>query len=57
MFHPYWPPLTALALFVIGSIILVLKYGPKLCKARHEPRPSDDDDWEGKTYEQKVSFA
>ncbi|XP_071445916.1 uncharacterized protein wrm2 [Hetaerina americana] len=56
MFHPYWPPLTALALFVIGSIILVLKYGPKLCKARHEPRPSDDE-WEDKTYEQKVSYA
>lgn len=57
MFHVYWPATAALTMFVLLAVIFVmLRYGPRLCKTRHVAH-FDDNDWEDKTYEQKVSYA
>lgn len=57
MFHVYWPAVTALTMFVfLGVIVVMLKYGPRLCKTRHTAKPNEFD-WQDKTYEQKVSYA
>jgi hypothetical protein len=57
MFHVYWPAVTALTMIVfLGVIVIMLKYGPRLCKTRHTAKPNEFD-WQDKTYEQKVSYA
>ncbi|XP_012285167.1 uncharacterized protein LOC105702280 [Orussus abietinus] len=54
--HIFWPASACLTLFVVCVIMIVLKFGPKLCKTRHEPLPSDQD-WEGKSYSRKISIS
>lgn len=57
MFHVYWPAVAALTMIVfLGVIVVMLKFGPRLCKTRHTAKPTDFD-WQDKTYEQKVSYA
>lgn len=57
MFHVYWPAATCLTLFVIILVIMVmLRWGPKLCKTRHTTLP-DRPDWQHRMYEQPVSYA
>lgn len=41
---------------IVGVIIVMLRFGHRLCKLRHTALP-DDNDWEDKAYEQKVSYA
>lgn len=54
--HVFWPAATVLTMFVVGVILVLLKYGPRLCKTRHTTRPTEYE-WEDKTYEQKVFYA
>jgi uncharacterized integral membrane protein len=56
MFHFYWPPLLFLAMFVLGVIMALLRYGPRFLNIRHTTRP-DEADWQDKTYEQSLSYA
>jgi hypothetical protein len=57
MFHVYWPAVAALTMIVfLGVIVIMLKYGPRLCRTRHTAKPNEFD-WQDKTYEQKVSYA
>ncbi|XP_067003271.1 uncharacterized protein [Anabrus simplex] len=55
-FHVFWPACAALTMFIVLIIVIILKYGPKLCKTRHTTKPSEEE-WLDKTYEQKVSYA
>ncbi|XP_032685006.1 uncharacterized protein LOC116850616 [Odontomachus brunneus] len=54
--HVFWPATACLTLFVVCIIILMLKYGARACKLRHEPLPSDQE-WEGKAYSRKLSIS
>ncbi|XP_014210540.1 uncharacterized protein LOC106640871 [Copidosoma floridanum] len=54
--HVFWPASTALTMFVVGVIVVMIKYGPRLCKLRHEVLPSEQD-WESKTYSRDVSVS
>ncbi|XP_052119743.1 uncharacterized protein LOC113203460 [Frankliniella occidentalis] len=56
VFHIFYPALAVLALCMAVLIMVMLRYGPKLCKLRHTAKPPEYD-WEDKTYEQKVSYA
>lgn len=56
VFHVFYPALAILVLFIAMCIMIMLRYGPKLCKLRHTAKPPEYD-WEDKTYEQKVSYA
>lgn len=57
MFHVYWPATAALTMFILLAVIFVmLRYGPRICKTRNVTKP-DENDWEYKTYEQRVSYA
>jgi hypothetical protein len=40
----------------LGVVVVMLKFGPRLCRARHTAKPTEFD-WQDKTYEQKVSYA
>lgn len=51
-----YPAVAALALFVIGVIIVMLRWGPRLCGLRHHALP-DNDDLREKTYEHEISYA
>ncbi|XP_025832536.1 uncharacterized protein LOC112905080 [Agrilus planipennis] len=56
MFHVYWPANAALTLFlIVFVIIIILRFGPRLCKLRHTTLP-DEHQWQEKIYEQKVPF-
>ncbi|XP_014487944.1 PREDICTED: uncharacterized protein LOC106751556 [Dinoponera quadriceps] len=54
--HVFWPATACLTLFVVCVIILMLKYGGRVCKLRHEPLRSDQE-WEGKAYTRKLSVS
>lgn len=41
MFHVWWPALTALALFVVIAIVLILRYSDRLCHARQTTLPTN----------------
>ncbi|XP_065171757.1 uncharacterized protein wrm2 [Atheta coriaria] len=57
MLHIYWPVTACVTMFlIVGVIIVMLRFGHRLCKLRHTALP-DDNDWEDKAYEQKVSYA
>nr|XP_972201.2 PREDICTED: uncharacterized protein LOC660911 [Tribolium castaneum] len=57
MFHVYWPATACLTLFlIVGVIMVMLRYGPKLCKTRHVAF-ADDNEWQQKAFEQQVSYA
>lgn len=54
MFHVYWPMSAFVTLiFVVGTIIAILKWGPKLCKVRHTTLP-ENEHWQHRAYEQQV---
>lgn len=57
MFHVYWPATAALSLFlIVGVIIVMLKWGPKICNTRHTALP-DRNNWRPVVFEQQVSYA
>uniref|UniRef100_A0ABD2VWI0 Uncharacterized protein n=1 Tax=Trichogramma kaykai TaxID=54128 RepID=A0ABD2VWI0_9HYME len=47
----FWP---VVALFVVGVIMVILKYGSRFLKLRHDTTPPEDD-WEGKSYSRELS--
>lgn len=52
-----YPAVALLAMFIVGVIIVMLRYGPVICGLRHHALP-DDKEWEeDKAYDQKVSYA
>ena len=54
--HIFWPASAVLALFIVGVIMIMLKYGPRICKVRHEPLPTEQD-WESKSYSRDLSVS
>lgn len=52
--HAAWPPLACLAMFVMVTAFIILKYGDRLCKARTVPKPQnyeiEDQSSENTTY-------
>jgi len=62
MFHVWWPALTALALFVVIAMVLILRYSDRLCNARQTtlstsgPYPVGNvhDDLEMMTYDHSI---
>jgi hypothetical protein len=55
-FHAYWPPLAILVLFIAVVIMLILRFGARLCHLRHTAKPSNSEMLD-KAYEQRVSYA
>ncbi|XP_016969422.2 uncharacterized protein LOC108037377 [Drosophila rhopaloa] len=51
-----YPAVAFLALFIVGVIMVMLRFGPRLCGLRHHALP-DDDDLREKTYEHEISYA
>lgn len=52
-----YPTVAVLTLFVLVVIILMLRFGGKLCRLRHTAF-ADQDDWNNEeVYEHKVSYA
>lgn len=51
-----YPAVAMLALFIVGVIMVLLRWGPALCKVRHHALP-DESEWHNKTYEQKITYA
>ena len=37
----FWPPIAILSMFVLIVIFLILKYGDKVCKGIHDPKPQN----------------
>lgn len=54
--HIFWPPLAALAIFVIVVVMLMLRYGEKWCRLRHNTL-EEKADWSDEAYEQRISYA
>jgi len=57
VFHIFSPALAVLVLFIACCIMILVRWGPKLCKVRHTARDEDDEPWRNETYEQRVSYA
>ncbi|XP_012158024.1 uncharacterized protein LOC101459033 [Ceratitis capitata] len=51
-----YPAVAALALFIVGVIIVILRFGPRLCGLRHHALP-DNHEWDEKSYEHEISYA
>lgn len=52
-----FPGTAFLTMFVVGVIIVLLRYGPQICGVRHHTIP-DINEWEeGRAYDQRVSTA
>lgn len=57
VFLVMYPAVAMLAMFVVGVIIILLRYGPVICGVRHHALP-DAKEWEEeKAYDQRVSYA
>ncbi|XP_072747158.1 uncharacterized protein Wrm2 [Anoplolepis gracilipes] len=54
--HVFWPASACLTLLVVCVIIVLLKYGARVCNLRHEPLPSEEE-WQGKAYSRKLSAS
>ena len=52
-----YPAVAFLAMFVVLVIMLMLKYGQKLMDSSRRTVPQDEDEFQGKGYEQPVSYA
>lgn len=52
----FWPPVACLVLFIAVVIMLMLRFGSKICKLRHTAYERRTD-WEDHAYEQRVSYA
>lgn len=68
--HVFWPPVAAVAVFVLMVAVLVLKYGERWCRARvsapaplahgQQLRQGTEEEmaqWRTKAYQQDVSYA
>lgn len=52
-----FPAVAFLLMFIIGVIVVLLKYGPQICGVRHHALP-DIREWEEeKAYDHGVSYA
>ncbi|KAL9905517.1 uncharacterized protein LOC119631476 [Glossina fuscipes] len=51
-----YPAVAALALFIIGVIIIMLRFGPKLCGLRHHALPYNEE-WRERAYDHEISYA
>lgn len=52
-----YPAVALLAMFIVGVIIVMLRWGPVICGLRHTALP-DEKDWEeDKAYDHKISYA
>ncbi|XP_073838355.1 wurmchen 2 transmembrane micropeptide [Musca autumnalis] len=51
-----YPAVAALALFIVGVIMIMLRFGPRLCGLRHHALP-DREDWQERAYEHEISYA
>jgi len=52
-----FPGTAFVTMFVVGVIIVLLRYGPRICGVRHHAVP-DINEWEeGRAYDQRVSTA
>ncbi|XP_075161539.1 wurmchen 2 transmembrane micropeptide [Haematobia irritans] len=56
VFITLYPAVAALALFIVGVIMIMLRFGPRLCGLRHHALP-DREDWQGRAYEHEISYA
>lgn len=56
MFHVYMAGPALLTMFIVGIIIILLRWGPDLCKVRHTAIP-DERDWSKKSYDHTISYA
>ncbi|XP_044758324.1 uncharacterized protein LOC123316345 [Coccinella septempunctata] len=56
MFHVYWAATALLTMFIVGVIIVMLRWGPQLCKLRHTAIP-DERDWGRKSYDHNISYS
>ncbi|XP_037908330.1 uncharacterized protein LOC119649966 [Hermetia illucens] len=56
VFIAMYPAVAALAMFIVLIIMILLRWGPKICKVRHHALP-DDHEWDEKTYSQPISYA
>lgn len=54
--HVYWPATAILTLFVVGVIMILLKYGPRFCKTRNTPLPTNAD-LQDRAYSHRVSLS
>ncbi|XP_012263416.1 uncharacterized protein LOC105690301 [Athalia rosae] len=54
--HIFWPASACLTLFVVGVIMIILKYGPRLFQSRHTPLPTQQE-WEEKSYSREISIS
>lgn len=52
-----YPAVAFLAMFVVLVIMLMLKYGQKLMDSSRRTVPEDEDEFQGKSYDQPVSYA
>lgn len=51
-----YPAVAALALFIVGVIIIMLRYGPRLCGLRHHALP-DNAEYRERVYDHEISYA
>ncbi|XP_035784929.1 uncharacterized protein LOC126578817 [Anopheles aquasalis] len=51
-----YPAVAMLAMFIVLVIMLILRFGGRLCGLRHHALP-DDQDLRDQAYDQKVSYA
>lgn len=51
-----FPAVAALALFIVGVIIIMLRYGPRLCGLRHHALP-DNEEYRERSYDHDISYA
>ncbi|XP_037940283.1 uncharacterized protein LOC119673122 [Teleopsis dalmanni] len=51
-----YPAVAVLALFIVGVIIIILRFGPRLCGLRHHALP-DNNEWRQRGYAQEISYA
>lgn len=56
-FFLLYPAVAFLAMFVVLVIMLMLKYGQKLMDVSRRTVPEDEDEFQGKSYDQPVSYA
>lgn len=57
VFLVMYPAVALLAMFIVGIIIILLRFGPVICGVRHHALP-DIREWEDdKAYDQGVSYA
>ncbi|XP_052896421.1 uncharacterized protein LOC128303490 [Anopheles moucheti] len=51
-----YPAVAMLAMLIVLVIMMILRFGPQLCRLRHHALP-DDQDLRDQAYDQKVSYA